>query len=441
MTSSRPPSRRAWPGLFGRRPVAGTPPWAHLAAAAAQFRLAVAASLCILAAGALLVPGLVFGAEGAPAVQEEVTGVVTSPSAMASDEAPPAAGGEPALDESALTVVPGGDVPLVTLPWGGGEGQAGLCRPTEGLTRGPEALAVAPDGRLAVLDSVNRRILLLDAGGRVTGYAPVPLTEPRFLAVDDSRLYVLDCDADRRLAAFDWSGASVSVVSVPPLQDVVTGLFATVEGPCLEVAHRTSFVLSAAAATLGTVAGSPAAKAMGTLGGPAEGSLRALEGRPVDRALGRLARVTFKPGQNPSIRSFRFDKANFKSTKTNELAPTIAAGRAVEQLVSVDGDGRGGLIVGARLCEPEIRAGGPAYLALTRLAASGACAADTASMRSTGSGTAVLYLAESSFAYLGQPYVVAPDGRIFQPVGTEQGYNIFVRSFFEGAAVNEEVQP
>jgi hypothetical protein len=441
MSSSRPPSRRAWPGLLGRRPTAGTPRRPLLETAAAHFRLTVAASLCILAAGALLVPGLVFGAEDSSTVPGEVPGAVTSPSVIAPDAAPPVADAEPALEESRVAALPGGDVPLVTLPWGNGEGQVGLCRPTEGLTRGPEALAIAPDGRLAVLDSVNRRILLLDAGGRVMGYAPVPLAEPRFLAVDDGRLYVLDCDSDRRLATFDWSGASLGVVSVPPLQDVVTGLFATVEGPCLEVAHRTSFVLAAAASTSGTVAGSPAAKAAAGPGSPAHGSLRALEGRPVDRALGRLARVSFKPGQNPSIRSFKFDKTIFKSTKTNELAPTIASGRAVEQLVSVDGDGGGGLILGARLREPEICAGGPAYLVLTRLAASGAGAADAASMRSTGSDTAILYLTESSFAYLGQPYAVAPDGRVFQPVGTQEGYSIFVHSFSEGPTANAEVQP
>jgi hypothetical protein len=337
------------------------------------------------------------------------------------------------MGESTQATVPVGDAPLVTLPWGSGDGQVGLCHPTEGLTRGPEALAVTPDGRIAVLDSVNRRVLLLNADGRVMGYAPVPLTEPRFLAVDNSRLYVLDCDADRRLATLDWSGASVSMVSVPALPDVVTGLFATVEGPCVEVAHRTSFLLSAAA-NLG-------AKATGDIGSAVRVSLRALEGRPVDRALGRLARVTFKPGQNPSIKSFKFDKTNFNSTKTNELTPTVASGRAIEHLISVDGDGGGGLIVGARLREPEIREGGAAYLALTRLGASGAGAADTASMRSAAGDTAVLFLTESSFAYLGQPYIVAPDGRVVQPVGTEEGYSIFVRSFSDGATANEEVQP
>jgi hypothetical protein len=40
-----------------------------------------------------------------------------------------------------------------------------------------------------------------------------------------------------------------------------------------------------------------------------------------------------------------------------------------------------------------------------------------------------LLLAASPFAYVGQPYVVAPDGRVFQPVPTETGYSIFVHTF------------
>ncbi len=442
MTSSRPPSRRAWPGRLGRPPADGAPLRTMFAALAAHFRLTVAASLCILATGALLVPGLVFGAESPLAVPMETPSAVTSPSAALPDASLPVADGEPVQTEITQAAAPIGDAPLVTLPWGDGDNQVGLCRPSEGLTRGPEALAVAPDGRIAVLDSVNRRVLLLDAGGQVTGMFAVALTEPRFLAVDDDRLYVLDNDADRRLAAFDWNGACVGLEYLPALQDVVTGLFATVEGPCVEVAHRTSLLLSGtvvASVAAVTAAGIPEAKTAALPGGPAQAPLRALEGRPVDHALVRLARVTFKPGQNPSIRSFKFDKANFKSAKTNELSPTIALGRPIEHLVSVDGDGSGGLIVGARLSEPETCAVGQAYLALTRLASSGAGAADAASMHSTAADSAVLLLAESSFAYLGQPYVVAPDGRVFQPVGSEEGYSIFVRSFSEGATVKVEV--
>jgi hypothetical protein len=60
-----------------------------------------------------------------------------------------------------------------------------------------------------------------------------------------------------------------------------------------------------------------------------------------------------------------------------------------------------------------------------------------------GGGTAVtdtLTLNDSPFAYLGQPYVVAPDGRIFQPVGSDAGYTILVHSL-PLTAIDEEVRP
>ena len=53
-------------------------------------------------------------------------------------------------------------------------------------------------------------------------------------------------------------------------------------------------------------------------------------------------------------------------------------------------------------------------------------------------------LSDSPFAYLGQPYVVAPDGRIFQPVGSDQGYTIFIHTLPGSAASDsgsDEVRP
>jgi hypothetical protein len=57
--------------------------------------------------------------------------------------------------------------------------------------------------------------------------------------------------------------------------------------------------------------------------------------------------------------------------------------------------------------------------------------------------TGTLLLADSAFAYLGQPYVVAPDGRVFQPIGGESGYSILVYTFgaANGSAAAQEVLP
>jgi hypothetical protein len=198
---------------------------------AALLSAVAAVGLCALAACALFVPGFVLGA---------------GPAAMApaSETAPDVAAPSDGLAApSADLPVPSAGSLLVTLPWGSGNGQVGLEAPGEGLARGPEAIAVAPDGRIAILDSVNKRVVLLDPTGAFITAVPTTLAEPRFLAVDDARLYVLDCDADRQILSLDWSGASLGAAALPQLTDVVTGLFATDMGPCVEVAHDSVFAV------------------------------------------------------------------------------------------------------------------------------------------------------------------------------------------------------
>ena len=95
---------------------------------------------------------------------------------------------------------------LAILPWGSGPGAVGLAKSLEGLARGPEALAVAPDGRIAILDSVNRRVVTLDSSGTFLAALPLELSAPRFIAVDNDNIHVLDADDDRRLVSLDWQG-------------------------------------------------------------------------------------------------------------------------------------------------------------------------------------------------------------------------------------------
>jgi len=325
---------------------------------------------------------------------------------------------------------------LVTLPWGDEAGEVGLVQPVEGLTRGPEALAVAPDGRIAVLDSVNRRLVLLDPGGQVVETVPVALAQPRLLAVDDERLYVLDCDTDRRLVALGWDGRDLGATALPQLQDVVTGLFATSEGPCVEVAHDRTLVLPNEA---GASHVSPSrAGQRSPVAGPGESTdqdrpvqslLRELPGRPIDRSLSRMARVTFRPGCGVQIGPHVSDKSGLNVSQTADVTLTLALNQAIDHLVSVDGDGHGGMLVGARLVEPEEHDGTWRPLMLTRLASSQLEGKQTAGTVVAAPTSDVLFLADSAFAYLGQPYVVAPDGRIFQPVGSEGGYSIIVHTF------------
>jgi len=41
----------------------------------------------------------------------------------------------------------------------------------------------------------------------------------------------------------------------------------------------------------------------------------------------------------------------------------------------------------------------------------------------------LLFLDDQSIAYVGLPYVVAPDGRVLQPRATAEGYSILVHEF------------
>jgi hypothetical protein len=380
--------------------------------------VALALGLCAVAGCALFVPGFVLGAEAPIAT-------VPEPAAGLSAGVP----AEPPTDSPAE---PSTGALLATLPWGAGEDEVGLVRPAEGLARGPEALAIAPSGRVAVLDSVNKHLLLLDADGHPSGTAEVPLAEPRFLAVDDDRLYVLDCDAHRQILVLSWDGTVLDTVAMPELPDVVTGLFATEAGPCVEVAHDSVFLLASDLVLADGPDGHAAAASRGV-------SLRSLAGRPLDRALSRAAKVTFAPASGLRMRFFKIERNSLKATKLAESSPALAPGRTVEHLVSVDGDGGEGLIVGARVLEAEVPGaaqfsrGVPANLLLTRFDSKG-----------RGRGvTDELVLAESSFAYLGLPYVVAPDGRVFQPVADESGYSILVHSFAtaEAQSAKEEVLP
>ena len=79
----------------------------------------------------------------------------------------------------------------------------------------------------------------------------------------------------------------------------------------------------------------------------------------MDRSLGRVAQVTFKPGRNARVKFFDLDTTTLKAAPTGDSSPVLAGGRRVEHLVSVDGDGNGGVIVGARLLSPEVSGNRP----------------------------------------------------------------------------------
>jgi hypothetical protein len=415
--------RRSW--QTGGRLVAriGAPPLIALTAALGLLALL----LC-----ALCVPGFVLRAEAdtftppaqtepaQPAAPGAVDPATTEPAPADAGGATPAES-QPAQPEP---VEPPPGQALVTLPWGDGAGQVGLARAEEGLTRGPEALAIAPDGRIAILDSVNSRVVLLAADGSHTGDVPVALSEPRFLAVDDNVLYVLDADADHELVCVDWQGALVHRRQMPAPADVVTGLFATNGGPCVEVAHDDVFLVDLEDSGNKTSAGKR------NPGRVTPATLRALAGRPLERDLAKQIRLSFKRGQGIKLKRFDVDRKTLKSVLVQEAAPAFPAGTKLEHLVSVDSDGKRGLVVGARLLRDKGDPQNEPSLVVGRMPA------DTHDPTAIAAMAGTITLSDSPFAYLGQPYAVSPDGRVFQPVGGEEGYSIMVYSLPDPAVTD-----
>jgi hypothetical protein len=421
-----PTAARVAAARRNRPPATKTKWWSRLAG---RLGLTGVLTLCALATCALLIPMTVYGAQSTTSGPgPEYLQETTSPPTTLANATVALTSTTPALLFPGLTttttapvpVVPSDGTLLVTLPWGTESGQVGLASPTEGLVRGPEAMAVAPDGRIAVLDSVNRRVLVLDAAGALTSTLSVSLREPRFLAVTNSRIYVLDCDADRRLAQLAWSGGSYGSLALPALPDAVSALFATSSGPCVEVAHRWVY----------RVTGSTSTKTVGDLedsdtgsgSDPASVSLPTLSGRPADSDCARQVAVSFAPGGNPSAMTFSTAVPGGITTALDLATP---AGRAVDYLLSVDGLPGGKLVVGARLADSDSQT--QSLLTLRRFAflANGSL---TPASRVDGQ-TDLMLLLDWSNAYVGQPYVVAPDGRIFQPVATDAGYSIYVHTF------------
>lgn len=426
MLRSRPPSATAAqpPGKAG-----------PLRRAASVLGLTTALTICALVACALFVPLTVFGSEAGSGAGSE-----------AKETSRPAAPQEPASADTLPEVVvtealapeltPSAGTLLTKLPWGAGEGQVGLAKPLEGLARGPEALAVAPDGRMAVLDSVNRRVLLMTANGTPTKTAALPLAEPRFLAVDNDRLYVLDCDADRQLLSLTWEGAKVSAHALPELPDVVSGLFATKQGPCVEVAHDQVFRLVGRG--LNGKAGEVANASRN--GKPEAATLKLVPGRPTTAEAGRSVSARYTRGGKPHLTATEGSDQGSGLDRSIEVDLGLPHGRVLEHLVSVDGDRKNGLVIGARVSGATgDETNG--CLVLRRLEFGGKGRIMNAARNAEAGVTDSLVLADWSTIYVGQPYVVAPDGRVFQPVADETGYSIYVHSFGSAASpeLSEEV--
>ncbi len=289
---------------------------------------------------------------------------------------------------------------LFTLPWGDGPGQVGVTTEADSEGRGPECLAVAPDGRIAILDSLNSRLVLVDGSGVPAGVIPLDLRSPRFLAATNEAIHVLDADDDYLLSTFSWEGTQLSSSPAGPFPEPVTALLIDGDAPVIEVAHR------------GTL--SP-----GRGVGQEDDGVTATEvtsGRPMPRQPGRRAHASLTPGRQPFVEDSDTSRGRHRGWDVD-----IGRGSKLDHLVSLDPDGSDGLILGMRIMGPPDRAdlgrSERGELLLTKL----------------GAIAPPLLLEERSSVYVGQPYVVGPDGRVYQPIAGADGYSVVIHTFEEAA--------
>ena len=285
-------------------------------------------------------------------------------------------------------------VRLAMLPWGAGLGSVGLARPLEGLARGPEALAVAPDGRIAILDSVNRRVVTLDSSGAFLAALPIDLSTPRFIAADDATIHVLDADEDRRLVSLDWQGTVLEQRNLQARDTPVTGLFARETQAYVEWGH------SSVAAVR-----------------PGERSFSAAQpGRPLGPRGGAYAQARHTRGGRPHVSLVKDPRRPGDVPDELEFDSDVP----LEHLVSLDADVYGAVILGARAEQSSdpAQTNTPALI-LVRVADPGQ--PSTLALDDTG-----------GIAETGQPYAVGSDGRVYQPRAIEEGYVILVHTFPQG---------
>lgn len=293
----------------------------------------------------------------------------------------------------AVLPTPSEGSPVLSLPWGDGPGAVGLADSDGGERRGPEAFAVTSDGRMVILDSVNRRLLTVGSAGSPAGVIPLDLRSARFLAVTPERIHVLDADDDRQLQTFTWDGHLEATRPLAESEGPVTALLVDPDGsPLVEIAHDATQAVDAPADTRGL-------SAAGTRGRPA--------------GTGGERRLSANLGSDGHPRVERRDLARGLE-ESWEVDPGAAC--AVDHLVSLDADAQGRVTLGVRLRDrPGAGHRSPGSLLLTRLDEEGG----------------PLLLAEDLYAYLGAPYTVGGDGRVYAPVADPDGYRIVVHDFSE----------
>ena len=173
----------------------------------------------------------------------------TSATATASAEPTAAASAGPTAATSASAVVIGSARPAEAarsfeLGWGTGERELGRKRPQEGNPEAPMSLAVDVKGNTLVLDQVNGRIMRYGSDGRTLDEMKLPVLGAQDVAVaSDGKLAVLDRLADKTVAIMGPDGKLVGRLPLEgkgiPETGAVTGVFVDGKKVYVEVEHGT----------------------------------------------------------------------------------------------------------------------------------------------------------------------------------------------------------
>lgn len=103
---------------------------------------------------------------------------------------------------------------LFSLPYGNGDAQIGIWIQDEpekgGPSLGPRGIAVGAQGEIAIADSVNKRVIVLNSHGRLIGSSHRNLFNLSFVAIGpDKNVFAVWGDSQNKLTCFTQAGTTV----------------------------------------------------------------------------------------------------------------------------------------------------------------------------------------------------------------------------------------
>ena len=138
---------------------------------------------------------------------------------------------------------------LAFVEWGDSAKQVGKLVPSEGAPEAPMAFDITSDGRVVLLDQVNRRVLFLDEKGEADHF--IPLSSATFqdlVVLDEGKLALLDRLVGRQIVVMSPRGVVLGKIPLVgphiPEGGATTALTATPSGLWVEVEHRYSVLVA-----------------------------------------------------------------------------------------------------------------------------------------------------------------------------------------------------